>query len=219
MKNKRFGFGRAFWAMMLLSISAGCSSSGPQSNLTLTSGNQKLDFQHNFSAAYFAKNDTGDTDILLLDDSSTQQATVGQQTAQPAIKQLVHIRVFWQPIWGIKADHPAGTNASIEWYIIGEKSPKSDILVYSGSGLVSVSESGQTATADVQTAWMTAAAQPGRMVDPLGPSKLNGKITAIRDQAQAKSLLDQIKSLDAQIEAALANPQATNEPKKMSFIP
>jgi hypothetical protein len=211
-------------SFILLSLSltalffTGCASDS--THLQMVSIDGKRDFKQKFSEAYACKTPTGDTDIVLISqvDYSTNQDPRKplRPLASPlSPRQIVHIRVYWKPPVGTKADHPANTNASIHWYMMEDSAPQADYVEYSGSGFADVDESDNTYSLNVHRAWMKVANHRGVMCDPLGPSQLNGSIQAIVDPSQVQAVLAEVKTASTPVMEAHA-PQPTTEPARMS---
>ncbi len=187
-------------AMLLLGLCFGCSSY--TTDLRLLSNDQQHSFDQAFGKAYISRDMNGDSNIVLIAD--------GQGTPT----QLVHIRVFWTPKNGTKPDHPANTNAAIRWCFLGQN--PSDVLVYSGSGLVMVSDSVGSADVTIRRAWMKPTYRHGNMADPMGPSMLDGTAYAQRDPEQVLAVMTQIRAI-APVSVAVQAPPA--EPANLSVKP
>ena len=202
----------AILLFLLPLFAAACSSN--EGTLHLVSQDQKHQFSQTFTQAYLARNDSGDADIVLVQDDIQPRHSDPSRpiTPDPCVtpKQLVHIRVFWTPMHGVKADHPANTNASIHWCFICQNATQSGVIEYTGSGLVEIDDSSPTATIKIHKAWMKQACQRGELVDPLGPSILNGSFQATHDAAQVKSIIAQIKAANTTAEAQAASPVTDN---------
>jgi hypothetical protein len=181
-------------AALLFGCLTGCSSD--QGNLQMVSLDQQRDFSQSFSRAYIRHDPTGDSDIVLVRDETDIRNDDPNKPLTPDAhvmpRQLVHIRVYWRALSG-KADHPASTNASLRWCLLGDGTGDANSLEYGGSGLVLISDSGNWATVTIRRAWMKPIAQRGNMIDPIGPSMLQGKIHAVNDPQHVKALLAQIK--------------------------
>jgi len=178
--------------ILTLVIAAGCSSN--QGNLHLLSLDQKHEFSQTFTRAYLDRNDSGDADIVLVQDNASQPQRL-DGCLMP--RQLVHIRVFWTPMSGVKADHPANTNASIHWCFICDDANRPGVVEYCGSGLVELDDSSSGASVTIRKAWMKERCHRGKMVDPLGPSILQGSFHAQHDPAQVRTIMAQIKAAAA----------------------
>jgi hypothetical protein len=182
--------------LLLAAFAAGCSAQA--GNLHLVSLDQKHEFSQKFTQAYITRNESGDADIVLIQDNihPSDQDPSRPQHPDPCVmpRELVHIRVFWTPMSGVKPDHPANTNASIHWCFICDNMTQAGVVEYCGSGLVQVDDSSNGAKITIRKAWMKVGCQRGEMIDPLGPSILNGSFQAAHDDAQVKSIIAQIKS-------------------------
>ncbi len=211
-----------FWRSILLLpallfISAyvgGCSSD--EGTLRLASQDGSREFAQNFSQAYIARDQAGDADIVLIEDEIQPSHVDPTKPLAPdrwkMPRQLVHIRVFWMPMNGVKPDHPANTNASIHWCLVCNDSYSPGVVEYRGSGLVEVDDTSSGATVTIRKAWMKVGRQQGQLVDPLGPSILQGTFHAIGDPKQVKSVIAEIKSAGSseQIQAGYVPPVQPN---------
>jgi hypothetical protein len=181
-------------AIMLLAVCTACSSS--QGSLRMVSVDNRHRFSQSFSHAYISRDPTGDADVVLVRDGADPRHDDPNKPLSPDAylipRQLVHIRIFWLPLTG-KADHPANTNASIRWCLIGNTPEQPSLVVYTGCGLVMIDDTRNGAFVSVRKAWMKPATQRGGMSDPLGPSMLDGSFHALNDPAQVQSLLAQMK--------------------------
>ncbi|MGA3068136.1 MAG: hypothetical protein ABSF29_14930 [Tepidisphaeraceae bacterium] len=202
-------------------VCGGCASEN-QGRLDLISFDRQHEFGQTFSQAYIARNDMGDMDIMLVTDGVdvAGNADPSKPLSPDAVdvpRQYVHIRVFWKPLTH-RADHPAATNASVQWCLIGNGVNEGSILQYDGSGLVILDDSGGVTNVDIRSAWMKALAQRGTMVDPLGPCDLNGKVVAINDPDRVTALLAEMKSA-AGITQAQAPAEVGAQPQRLSINP
>jgi len=188
-------------------LATGCSSNN--GNLRLVSLDQKHQFSQKFTQAYITKNESGDADIVLIQDGAQPTHQDSAKPQNPDIcympRQMVHIRVFWTPMNGVKADHPANTNASIHWCFVCENSNQPGVVEYCGSGLVQLSNDSSGSTINIRKAWMKERCERGQLVDPLGPSILYGTFRATHDDAEVKSVIAQIKAAGNNTDEAQAN--------------
>jgi hypothetical protein len=193
--------------ILLAGILAGCSSQ--VGNLRLVSQDEKREFSQPFTQAYITKNESGDADIVLVQDNvrpSDQDPTKPQLPDVSVMpRELVHIRVFWTPMSGVKADHPANTNASIHWCFMCDHMGQAGVVEYCGSGLVQVSQDANGAKVRIRKAWMKVGCQKGELMDPLGPSILSGSFEAQWDDGEVKAVIAQIKSAATNNAEAQAN--------------
>ena len=188
-------------------MAAGCSSNA--GSLNLVSLDQKHSFSQQFSQAYITRNESGDADIVLVQDNirpSNQNPSKPQRPDSCVMpRELVHVRVFWTPMSGVKADHPANTNASIHYCFICDNPNQAGVVEYCGSGLVVIAESSSGAKITIRKAWMKERCERGQLIDPLGPSILSGSFKAAHDDSQVKSVIAQIKSAATNNAEAQAN--------------
>jgi hypothetical protein len=197
-------FTRRAWVMLFLM--AGCAAS--HNGLTMTSVDHRRDYNQTFSRAYATLNENGDYDVVLVHDANVDRLPNSDGVIEPAVatpRQLVHIRVFWMAHRDVTLDHPVNSNAAIRWYLFGDRPDEAaNMLEYSGSALVLVSDDGKTATVTVRGALLKAVAKRGEMSDPLGPSSVNGTIVARVDRQGVEDVLDEVKAVDgpAPIQAA-----------------
>ncbi|MGA2441492.1 MAG: hypothetical protein ABSH08_11070 [Tepidisphaeraceae bacterium] len=197
---------RSILPILAAVILGGCSSD--QGNLHLLSLDQKHEFSQAFTRAYLDRNDAGDADIVLVQDNVEPARLDASQRLDGCLipRQLVHIRVFWTPMSGVKADHPANTNASIHWCFICDEANRAGVIEYCGSGLVELDDSSSGASVTIRKAWMKETCRRGQLVDPLGPSILEGSFHAEHDPTQVRAVMAQIKAAagsntDAQVNA------------------
>ncbi|MGD0464370.1 MAG: hypothetical protein ABSB74_17950 [Tepidisphaeraceae bacterium] len=198
----------------------GCSTD--QGTLRLSSMDGQHEFSQSFTQAYIARNQAGDADVVLVQDEiqprhpDPTKPLVQDRCRMP--RQLVHIRVFWMPMSGVKPDHPANTNASIHWCLVCNDSDAPGVVEYRGSGLVEVDDSSDGATVTIRKAWMKVGRQHGQLVDPLGPSILEGSFHALGDAGQVKSVIAEIKAAGAsdQVQASFVPAE---QPKDLAANP
>jgi len=164
-------------AMALIGL-VGCSSD--EGNLHLVSSDQRQEFTQQFTQAYVSYNESGDSDIALVSDS------------QP--RQLVHIRIFWSPMAGVKADRPSNANAAVSWCFVCNNPSGPGVVEYSGPGLVEVKGVADGAEVRIRKAWMKKQCCHGMLVDPLGPSLLEGTFHATYDSQRVAAIIAQIKA-------------------------
>lgn len=193
----------ALAALMLGGV--GCAS---RNELTLTSQNQRKELTQSFPRAYCSRTQSGDYTIVLLSDAhadATAQDPTKPLNPTPVVpRQVVQLQVFWRPMPGTKWDHPANTNAAVNWYVLGDGSDGAcNIVQYGGSGLITVDVSGDQATVNVRNAYLRPKVCRGEMSDPLGPCALSGKIVAIVDSRRCQEAMGEVKA------AIAADSQAT----------
>jgi len=162
----------------------------------MVSMDHRRGFSQTFEQAYISRDPTGDADVVLVRDGADPRHDNPNKPLSPDVcltpRQLVHIRIYWLPLTG-KADHPAATNASIRWCLLGNTPNQASMVEYTGSGLVVIDNTRNGAVVSVNKAWMKPCSHRGAMSDPLGPSMLDGSIHAVNDPAQVDALLMQMK--------------------------
>jgi hypothetical protein len=192
---------RCLLGMMLGTLGvlcAGCLATG--NHLTLVSQDQRHDFTQGFSHAYAGLNGNGDFDVVLVHDANADSLSAGGGPVAPAPvtpRQLVHIRVYWLAEHGAKLDHPVATNSTVRWLIFGDRPDEAaNVLEYSGSALVVVDSKGAVATVTIRGAFLKMVARRGDMADPLGPSSVNGTVSAVLDRRRVDEVLAELKAAD-----------------------
>jgi hypothetical protein len=212
--------------LSMIAICAGailCGCASQPGDLRMTGIANHRNFRQNFDRAYISKDEAGDADIVLVqdgfasrdDNASTPMAPDNQYTP----RQLVHIRIFWNPMTGAQADHPANTNASLHWCLMGDGADHGGMLEYAGSGVVLMDRGHNGTNLTIRKAWMKAISQRGNMLDPLGPSLLIGSIYAVDDDQKVQSLLAELKSAVAPDQQGQAAASDAATPKPMAINP
>jgi hypothetical protein len=208
---------------VLLIISAyvgGCSSD--EGTLHLASLDGQREFTQTFSRAYMARDQAGDADVVLVQDQIQPSHADPTKPLAPdrwrMPRQLVHIRIFWMPMSGVKPDHPANTNASIHWCLLSNDTDGSGVVEYQGSGLVELDNSSDGALVTIRKAWMKVGRQHGQLVDPIGPSILQGSIHAVGNPAEVKAIIAEIKAAGSNDQAKV-NPSVMEQPKTLAADP
>ena len=191
--------------LLMLAGGTGCAS---QPGLTLTSIDHKQTYSQTFTQAYTAKNENGDTDVVLID-QATQQSLEGQTSTAP-VRQVMHIRIVWSPTRDMKA---VASNAAVRWYVIGRSSPQ-DLLQYAGIAFVSCSSDDTTATLKIHNALLKPTGEHGSLIDPIGSSRVEGTFVARQNSEAVSKVLNSLKSAVAAANSASPSPP----PHKIEFI-
>ncbi|HEY1922420.1 MAG TPA: hypothetical protein VGG44_06615 [Tepidisphaeraceae bacterium] len=198
----------------------GCSTD--EGTLHLASLDGQRQFSQNFSQAYISWNQTGDADVVMVEDQIQPSHSDPTKPLAPdrwrTPRQLVHIRIFWMPMSGVKPDHPANTNASIHWCLLSNGPDGSGVVEYQGSGLVELDSSSNGATVTIRKAWMKAGRQQGQLIDPMGPSVLQGTFHAASDTAAVKAIIAEIKAAGSNDQAKGTAP-VIEQPKTLAVDP
>jgi hypothetical protein len=177
----------------------GCASD--HNSVTMQSLTLRRDYTQNFTQAYSALSDSGDYVIVLVHDVGSEKVASSGEVLQPTTvspRQIMILRVYWIPEHGTKLDHPVASNASVGWYVFGDRLDESaELLKYSGGGLVLVSESDGLASVTIRGASLKLTTHRGGMADPLGPCSLNGDVVAVVDRDRVNELLTEAKQADS----------------------
>jgi hypothetical protein len=187
-------------ACFVLSL-GGCVSA--PTDLKVTSIQNHQTFRQPFTHAYCRRDAAGNVDVVLMDDAA-KQSLAGHQSGAP-IRQIMHVRVLWVPSREMKA---VASNASIKWYVIGQSSAQ-DVLEYSGSAFVAVNNNDDVTSISIQNALLHPSDNHGSLVDPVGPSKMEGTVIARVDDGAVRQVLD---DLHTTVAAANENARAAAMP-------
>jgi hypothetical protein len=176
------------FAIAATTLSAGCA--GHAGGITLTSMRTHEKFDQGFSDAYLSHNANGDLDVVLID-SATAEALAGHQSSAP-VRQILHLRVLWQPERDLKVTDSAACNASVHWYVM-RGNPKGT-LEYTGTAFVSTSSFSDLVRVKVQNAQVRPMPCSAALHDPVGPSKLEGAVFAHEDARIVSQLLSEVNT-------------------------
>jgi hypothetical protein len=180
----------------LVLVGVGCAGG---TNLTVTSLQNHQTYLQPVSKAYAGRSDDGDLDVVLVSDDGNAPKTVAT-----GVRQVMHIRVLWKPMKGVKLDNPTATNAAIDWYVFSDPDKAgagSDGLVaYTGAGFVNVQQSGSTVTLNIRNATLSPTTRQGGMIDPLGGAKLQGAVVARAGRGEeVRALLSAARQASARL--------------------
>ena len=156
-------------------------------------------YNQKFAAAWCRINPDGEYDMVLVDQPQPSQDNHGQPllpAAQANPLQVMHVRVAWRPSSAMKPNHPAATNASINWYVLDNENPHSlRYIHYQGAGLVRVDAGDKATSFDIQPMLISPRHQTGAMNDPVGPALLSGKIKALNRSEKTADILSQLDEM------------------------
>jgi hypothetical protein len=197
----------ALLALPLAFAAVGCAGGG--TNLTVTSLQTRQTYQQPFTSAYAGRSEQGDFDVVAVKDGPARDGA-------PPVRQVMHVRVLWKPMTGTKLDHPTATNATIDWYVFDGSNP-AGLVAYSGAGFVDVRTSGGVATLDIRNATLKPVTREGGMVDPLGPTRLEGTVVARTGRTeQVRQILAQTRETTAQANTAARDAARTAAAREAS---
>ena len=195
---------------------AGCASGPPPQELTLRSIRHDQTFTQRFSGAYFCRTESGDIDLVLAD-RAADGAAAGHMIDAP-VREIMHVRILWNPRRDQKTDHSSASNASIHWYVIGNTHlSTADVLEYAGTASVKVDDSDDPIELTIRNAAVEPIALRGGLVDPVGVSTLQGTIRAHEDHARVNQLLESVRTV---VTAANSLPRhiASAQPESPSSL-
>jgi hypothetical protein len=204
MQGKGFTVTRRVVAVALFGLLAigGCSQSHSEVTFTRqgTSGVGRV--YEDFPGAYITSNRDGEYDVVLVND--TLRAAVSPRSrkhaplhpvAQPPLQQAIHIHVFWRPVSGAMIKESSVTNAIVHWYVFsGEASGRTDMVHYQGAAFVQMESKGDTAYLTIGDGEITPRQVRGDLKDPIGPSKITGSVSAVRNDARVRDLLARLEA-------------------------
>ncbi len=172
----------------------GCASkAGKPARLQLRSSQTRQVYAQQFEQAFFSRLDTGEYEIVLVDDGDNDtrktESTGARRPLLPSqaapLRQVVHIRVHWRPLRGSKPDHPSATNAVVDWYVTapaGDAAQANDRLHYQGAAFVEIDAKNGVAKVRVSKGQVSLVEAVGSLHDPVGRSVLAGTFTARRSE-------------------------------------
>lgn len=181
----------------LLLTSTGCSSA--HTDCTVTSLQNKRCYQQGFSKAYASRDSRGDLNVVLAADVSP--AARGADAQATPLRQIMHIRVLWEPGHGMRADQPTSTNASIRWYVFAGSGRAAEMIEYAGTGLAEVDPDGDQTTVEIRNATLNPVNARG-LNDPIGSARFKGTVVARTNGRRVSELLAEVKTTLAAASAA-----------------
>lgn len=206
-------------ALLLLSAAAtivvpGCGSSHPSVRLEPING--YIVYNQAFTTAWCRQGADGGYDLVLVDQPEPGSSRSGQPLRSvggiDVPRQVLHVRVAWRPASGAKANYPAATNATFNWYVIDDQNP-ADIryLHYQGAGLVKVYPDDETTEFAIQPTPLSLRHRKGTLNDPIGSAVISGQFDA---KNSAVKTTDVLQNLDEVFRLAVpeAQPSAATEP-------
>jgi len=183
--------GAALMAIALGALAAGCASEAPHSQLTLTSVEHDRTFAQQFSHAFVSRDPDGTTDLVLLD-RAAEGALIGTKGNAP-VRQIMHLRVLWNPKRDQKAEHNSASNATLHWYVMGNTPDSScHILEYAGTAFVLVNDSEDGVDLTIRNAAIKPVACRGDLQDPVGSCTMAGAIHATANRRRVREALNSV---------------------------
>lgn len=148
-----------------------------------------------FSQAYIAQTKTSEIEVVLTDTPTdwqkkqTRKNQPIQPISLPPLRHVMRIHMYWRPMT-LTAKNPAAINASVDWYVIGPEG-SNDVLVYEGAAFVVLEGRGDTRRVRIKDGQITPKfnSSEGRLLDPVGPSKMSGSVVAKLSSARVDDVL------------------------------
>jgi hypothetical protein len=169
-----------------------------------------------FPGAYITSNRDGEYDVVLVNDTLRAAVTPAPSSnkhwyapatwfapdgksplrpvTEPPLQQALHIHVFWRPVSGAMVRESSITNAIVHWYVFStDASGHDDMLHYQGAAFVKLKPDGDTADITIGDGQISPHQIRGSLKDPIGPSRITGSVTAVRNDARVKDLLARLQ--------------------------
>lgn len=201
--------------ILLLGVVSGCSAS--KGSVTLSTDHTHRLYAQAFDQAYIGSSHDGEYDVVMIQEPQTQQkaksawnwrdvlkpSTNASKPLQPvtsaaAVRQVVHLHVFWQASGGSVAKDGVVTNAAIDWYVIAhDANDAPQVLRYEGAGYVVIDEGRLGTSVSIRDGSMKMTQARGDLQDPFGMTKLIGTVKAQRNGQFVRDTLTDLKAQTA----------------------
>lgn len=191
---------------------AGCSRSKPAARVALLSAADGRPFEQLFSAARYARSDSGNFDVVLVDQTEGL-SRVDKGRNKPLISgdstpltHVMHVRVLWRPTQAIRAGAPSASNATVHWTVLSRDGGRLD---YTGAGFARVFGGGDPSSpirVQLSGVRLAPAVRVGDLEDPIGAANLSTAFRAYPDQAVVRNAIDMIRA-EAEADADEAGRQ------------
>ncbi len=172
--------------------------------------------QH-FNSAFVALSADGTADLVMLNDELAERSHHNPrrplQPIEPSpLRQVMHIRIFWNETQSHVIREASLSNASIEWTLFGNtRAPSADLLRYTGAGYARLdphATGGRQMRIDLRQIRLQAALVQGGLRDALGPTTINGIVYAKHDDAQVSEILKLLNDQSAHEGSATSVPMS-----------
>lgn len=185
--------------MLLLMCGAVMGCHTPTSaRIAFIKPNARQSVYQSFPGAYISSNRDGEYDVVLVNDTLRAAKTQSAEkpltpVTEPPLQQAIHIHIFWRPVAGAMVKESSITNAIVHWYVFGNSSANTDMVHYEGAAFVKLDSSGATSTIHIGDGLISARQIRGPISDPIGRSRINGMIYAVRNDARVRELMSDLK--------------------------
>lgn len=190
------------FALALSTIVGGCASSR-NAQLTLRPAEGRVAYAQKFTQAYAGRTPDGSWSFVLLADDDQPAANNDAKRLEPSsqmpLRQVVHVKVLWQPMSGTGRETSV-SNAAIDWYVLSPTAAGGDdLLLYQGCGHVTLDPGDHATKVTIRSGNLKPSVTHGKLADPLGAAKLSGKFVALNDNAKLQHVLSDTRARTASI--------------------
>jgi hypothetical protein len=193
--------------------------------VTLRGEETRTFYAQNFNQAYISSSAEGQYDVVLINDPASERKSAkpkgwkewalqwpgsASNPGKPlepltaaALRQVVHLRVFWQAAGGSVAKDGVVTNAAIDWYVIArEESDRPEVLHYQGAGYVVLDEGRRATSVEIRDGSVRRTAAASELRDPVGPAQFRGTARAQRNTPVVRATIEELRAQAAAAEGA-----------------
>lgn len=183
-------------------LTGGCARNKPAAVVSLVASSDGRPFEQVFAAARYARSESGNYDIVLVDQteglSPVQKGPnkpLASADAAP-LTHLMHVRVLWRPMRAIRAGSPSASNATVNWVVLSRDGGR---LEYAGAGFARVFGGGDPSEpirVQLSAVRLTPTQREGDLEDPVGACTLNTAFKAFPDASVVRTALGMIRGED-----------------------
>jgi hypothetical protein len=201
---------------LFILLLTGCHTSTPDISVTPTRGGGELN-QH-FTRAFFALDDSGSDQIVLVNDPIDQKPAGPPGGPLPSvavspIRQVFVAGLHWRAAPGTMAGSVAAANAVLDWYVYGGPGAGNSLIHYQGTGFVVIEGRGPTGKVEIEDGLLRRVEKIGDLVDPFKSFTVNGTFQASQNSEQVGTVLADISSAVAAARASVpVQTQPSTEP-------
>ncbi len=200
---------------VLAALFGGCQSQ----SLTFHSSLQTRPLQCPVTRAYWSQDQSGEDQIVLLNDpiDATTTSPAGDALAarnSPPIRQVLVIHFRWRNAISVRGDNPTSDNAVLDWFVYGGGTP--GFLHYAGSAHVALATHATNADVDIHRGSLTLVEKSGDFRDPLGSFTVDGKADATNSPGQLRQTLQDLAEATRETKP---NRSQTSAPATHAVVP
>ncbi len=176
---------------LLAAVVSGCTDLEPikVTRLNLTTFDAAGTPQHHytdFHRASFRRLDDGRLELVLKSD---QPSTVDPTQS---IAQIMHVNMFWQPVYGRSRAEPTQINAHVQYAIITAPTG----VRYDGGAFVTYRMDRQTgeAVGRIESGTLSPKLRMGNAAEPFGPARFTATFRATENPGEVVNTQDMLKT-------------------------